>query len=195
MDLSGCILTIVCALSTVAVEAVDRLEAATIQTIAGTGEAIDGGEGGLALATNLVQPFDVELGPDGALYICEFGAHRIRRLDLKTKRISNVAGTGEAGYSGDGGPATKARLNQPHEMQFDREGNLYFTDMRNHAIRKIAAKTGIITTLAGTANRDLAATVVPLDQRSSTSRTVSVLMNRALSISPMSPTIACDAST
>lgn len=123
--------------------------AQTIRTIAGTGQGIDGGDGGPGLSTNLVQPFDVELGPDGALYICEFGAHRIRRLDLKTNQITNVAGTGQAGYSGDGGPATQAMLNQPHELQFDREENIYFTDMRNHAIRKIAARTGIITTLAG----------------------------------------------
>jgi streptogramin lyase len=135
--------------STVAAQVADRLEPPIIQTIAGTGKGTDGGDGGPALAMNVVQPFDVELGPDGALYVCEYGAHRIRRLDLETNKISNFAGTGRAGYTGDGGPATKAMLNQPHELQFDREGNLYFTDMRNHAIRKIAAKTGIITTLAG----------------------------------------------
>jgi sugar lactone lactonase YvrE len=122
----------------------------TIQTIAGTGENADGGPGGPALQTNLVQPFGVELGPDGALYICEFGAHRIRRLDLKTKNITNVAGIGKAGYSGDGGPATAAALDQPHELRLDREGNIYFTDMRNHAVRKIAADAGAITTIAGT---------------------------------------------
>jgi streptogramin lyase len=125
------------------------IEAQTIRTIAGTGQGIDGGDGGPALSTSLVQPFDIELGPDGALYVCEFGAHRIRKLDLTTKQISNVAGTGQAGYSGDGGPATQAKLNQPHELQFDRAGHLYFTDMRNHAIRKIAAKTGVISTIAG----------------------------------------------
>jgi sugar lactone lactonase YvrE len=124
-------------------------DAQTIRTIAGTGRGVDGGEGGPALATSLVQPFDVELGPDGALYICEFGAHRIRRLDLKTNQITNFAGTGRAGYSGDGSPATQAMLNQPHELWFDRGRNVYFTDMRNHAIRRIAAETGVITTLAG----------------------------------------------
>ena len=121
----------------------------TIHTIAGTGAGSDGGNGGPALTTNLVQPFDVELGPDSDLYFCEYGAHRIRRLNLQTHEITNFAGTGKAGYSGDGGPATQAMLDQPHEMQFDAEGNLYFTDMRNHAIRKIAAKTGVISTIAG----------------------------------------------
>jgi streptogramin lyase len=129
--------------------AASELNAQTIRTIAGTGRGVDGGDGGSALDTNLVQPFDVELGPDGALYICEFGAHRIRRLDLATNEITNFAGTGKAGYSGDGGPATQAMLNQPHELWFDRQRNIYFTDMRNHAIRKIAAETGVITTLAG----------------------------------------------
>jgi sugar lactone lactonase YvrE len=123
--------------------------AQTIETIAGTGDGIDGGDGGPALETSLIQPFDLELGPDGALYFCEFGAHRVRKLDLQTHRISNVAGTGKAGYSGDGGPATAASMNQPHELRFDRQGNLYVTDMLNHAIRKIAANTGVITTVAG----------------------------------------------
>jgi sugar lactone lactonase YvrE len=131
------------------VAVVGAADAQTIRTIAGTGQGIDGGEGGAALATSLIQPFDVEFGPDGALYICEFGAHRIRRLDLATNQITNFAGTGKAGYSGDGGPATRAMLNQPHELWFDRGRNMYFTDMRNHAIRKIAAETGTITTLAG----------------------------------------------
>lgn len=143
------VLSLVAILAAFALEQSNRLEAQTMRTIAGTGRGSDGGDGGPALSTNLVQPFDVELGPDGALYICEFGSHRLRRLDLKTSQITNVAGTGQAGYSGDGGPATNAMLNQPHELQFDREGNLYFTDMRNHAIRKIAAQTGVITTLAG----------------------------------------------
>lgn len=120
-----------------------------IETIAGTGNSADGGAGGPALEINLGHPFGAELGPDGALYICEFGNHRIRRLDFQTRRISNVAGIGEAGYSGDGGPATEATLDQPHELRFDAAGNLYFTDMRNHAIRKIDVKTGLITTLAG----------------------------------------------
>jgi streptogramin lyase len=142
------VLSVLVGLTSAAFSAI-RVEAQTIRTIAGTGRGTDGGEGGSALETNLVQPFDVELGPDGALYICEFGAHRIRRLDLKTNEVTNVAGTGDVGYSGDGNLATKATLNQPHELQFDRDGNLYFTDMRNHAIRMIEAKTGVITTLAG----------------------------------------------
>jgi streptogramin lyase len=143
------ILQAVAGVAVIAVCGITGAGAQTIGTIAGTGQGVDGGEGGRALSTSLVQPFDVERGPDGALFICEFGAHRIRRLDLATNQVTNFAGTGKAGYSGDGGPATQATLNQPHELWFDQERNAYFTDMRNHAIRKIAAETGIITTIAG----------------------------------------------
>jgi streptogramin lyase len=120
----------------------------TIETLAGTGHGDDDPDGGTALETNLSQPFGVQIGPDGALYICEFGRHRIRRLDLQKKRLTNVAGIGKEGYSGDGGAATEAGLNQPHELRFDAEGSLYFTDMRNHAVRKIDRQGGI-STVAG----------------------------------------------
>ncbi len=122
----------------------------TITTITGTGNATDGGAGGPALETNLGSPFGVQVGPDGGLYICEYATHRIRRVDLKTGEITNIAGTGKAGYSGDGGPAKDAQLNQPHEIIFDSGHNMYITDMRNHAIRKIDGKTKIISTIAGT---------------------------------------------
>lgn len=122
----------------------------TIETIAGTGENKDGGEGGSALETPLRQPFNMQVGPDGAMYFCEFGGHRVRRLDLETGQLTSVAGTGQPGYSGDGQPATQAQLNQPHEFVFDGNGNLYVSDMKNHAIRKIDRKTQIISTLAGT---------------------------------------------
>jgi streptogramin lyase len=119
-----------------------------IETLAGTGRGDDDADGGGAQETNLGQPFGVQVGPDGGLFICEFGNHRIRRLDPRTKKVTNIAGIGKAGYSGDGGTATEAALNQPHELRFDSEGNLYFTDMRNHAVRKIDRR-GIISTVAG----------------------------------------------
>jgi DNA-binding beta-propeller fold protein YncE len=120
-----------------------------IETIAGTGLGADGGNGGSALRTNVGKPFGMAIGPDGALYFAEYGTHRVRRLDLKTGTLTNIAGTGQAGYSGDGGLATNAALHEPHELAFDRAGNLYVTDMRNSAIRKIDAKTGVINTVAG----------------------------------------------
>jgi streptogramin lyase len=91
----------------------------------------------------------MQIGPDGGLYFVEYGTHRVRRLDLKTGTIENVAGIGGRGYSGDGGPANVAQMNEPHEIAFDRAGNLYVTDMRNHRIRKIDAKTKAISTFTG----------------------------------------------
>ena len=115
--------------------------AAIIETIAGTGNAEDGGDGGPALATNVGRPFKMQIGPDGGLYFVEYGTHRVRRLDLKSGQITNIAGTGKPGYSGDGGPATKATMNEPHELAIDQAGNMYVTDMRNQVVRKIDAKS------------------------------------------------------
>src|SRR5271167_2570838 len=71
----------------------------------------------------------------------------------QTWTISTVAGTGEAGYSGDGGPALDARLNNPFDLAFDPAGNLIFSDTFNHCLRRIDATTGIIATIAGTGVR------------------------------------------
>ena len=95
-------------------------------------------------------PYGLLIGPDRALYFCDLDNQRIRRLDLTTHRTTTVAGNGQKAYSGDGGPATTAALNMPHEIQFDAPGNLYIAERDNHVIRKVEAKTGIVSTLAGT---------------------------------------------
>jgi DNA-binding beta-propeller fold protein YncE len=122
----------------------------TVTTIAGTGVAGFSGDGGPGVQAQIANPYGLVIGPDGALYICEIDNHRIRRLDLKTGRISTVAGSGERGYAGDGGPALEASLNQPYEVRFDKVGNMYFVEMQNHIVRKVDAKTKMISTLAGT---------------------------------------------
>jgi streptogramin lyase len=121
----------------------------TITTIAGTGTAGGSGDGGPATAAQIDNPFGVVRGPDGALWFCEYTGQRIRRIAADGS-ISTVAGTGAKGYSGDGGPATQATFNLPHELRFDAKGDLYVVDMTNHAVRKIEMKTGIISTIAGT---------------------------------------------
>ncbi|MEX2263874.1 MAG: hypothetical protein WD696_18105 [Bryobacteraceae bacterium] len=121
-----------------------------VATIAGNGVAGFSGDGGPGTAGQLSNPYGLVVGPDGALYICEVDNHRIRRLDLKTGKLSTVAGTGKQGYSGDGGPALAASLNQPYEIRFDRTGNMFFVEMQNHIVRRVDAKTKIITTVAGT---------------------------------------------
>ena len=126
------------------------LRAAEVLTIAGNGDHEYSGDGGPALKAGIGGPFGVELGPDAALYVCETENHVIRRVDLKDGTISTVVGTGIAGYSGDGGPARKARCREPYELRFDAVGNLYFVEMKNHVVRKASFDERTITTLVGT---------------------------------------------
>src|SRR5437667_10379382 len=122
----------------------------TVSTIAGTGVAGFSGDGGPGAAGQTNNPYGLVIGPDGALYFCEVGNHRVRRLDLKKHLLSTVAGTGTKGYSGDGGPALQASLNEPYEIRFDKAGNMFFAEMQNHVVRRVDAKTKMISTLAGT---------------------------------------------
>jgi sugar lactone lactonase YvrE len=100
--------------------------------------------------TQVNNPYGLAIGPDGALYFCDLDNQRIRKLDLITKRITTVAGSGERGYRGDGGPAVIAALNMPHEIRFDAKGDLYIAERDNHVIRKVDMKAGTISTVAGT---------------------------------------------
>lgn len=125
-----------------------RVPADFIETIAGNGQKGYSGEGLPALDSRLDNPFGVIEGPDGALYFCEYTGHRIRKI-ASDGTVHTIAGTGKAGYRGDGGPALQATLNKPHEIRFDRAGDLYFTDMANHVIRKIDFQTMHIRTIAG----------------------------------------------
>ena len=123
---------------------------AQISTVAGTGKSNHNGDSGSAAEINIGQPFGVEIGPDGALYITEVLNHRVLKLDRKTGQITTVAGCGRKGYSGDGGPATKAELNEPYEVRFDSDGNMFFVEMQNQLVRRVDAKSGSISTVAGT---------------------------------------------
>lgn len=120
-----------------------------IVTVAGTGEKQLSANSGPADKVNIGQPFGVLIGPDGAMYVTEVENHRVLRVDLETKEVTTVAGNGTKGYSGDGGPATAAQLNEPYEVRFASNGDMYFVEMKNHLIRKVDAKTGIISTIAG----------------------------------------------
>jgi DNA-binding beta-propeller fold protein YncE len=95
-------------------------------------------------------PYGLVIGPDRALYFCDLDNQRIRRLDLKTRRTTTVAGNGQKGYAGDGGPAIEASLSMPHEIQFDSARHLYIAERDNHVIRKVDARTGVVSTFAGT---------------------------------------------
>ena len=115
----------------------------TVSTVVGTGQP------GFT-QQRVANPYGVVIGPDGDMYFCDLDNQRIRRLDLETGEITTVAGNGIAAYAGDGGPATAASLNMPHEIQFDSEGHLYIVERDNHVVRRVDAVTGIISTVAGT---------------------------------------------
>lgn len=122
----------------------------TIATIAGTGTPGFSGDGGPGVKAEIDNPYGLTIGPDGGLYFCEIGNHRVRRLDLKTQVISTVAGSGQKGYAGDGGQALAAAMNEPYEVRFDRRGNMFFAEMQNHVVRRVDARTHVISTVAGT---------------------------------------------
>ena len=124
-----------------------------ITTVAGAGKKGYSGDGGPALDAALNEPYEIRFNKQGDMFFVERLNHVVRRVDAKTRIIMTVAGSGQAGFSGDGGAATQATLNQPHSIQFDARGDLYICDILNHRIRKVDTKTGVITTFAGTGDK------------------------------------------
>ena len=119
-----------------------------INTIAGNGTAGFSGDGGSATAAMLRNPYGVFVSNTGSIYIADTFNNRIRRFDIGGN-ITTIAGDGTTGASGDGGIITYADLNSPRGGSFDSTGNLYFADTLHNRIRKIAAGTNIISTIAG----------------------------------------------
>jgi len=117
--------------------------AAAVSTIIGTGKP------GYS-DRDVNNPYGIIIGPDGGLYFCDLDNQRIRRLDLVARTTKTIAGNGQKGYSGDGGPAVDATLNMPHEIQFDARGMLYIAERDNHVVRVVEAGGGRISTFAGT---------------------------------------------
>ncbi len=125
-------------------------ESGKIQTYVGTGEAGYAGDGGLALQAACSEPFMCDFDSTGSLFYTEAKNHIVRRVDKSTGVVTTVAGTGESGYSGDGGPATQATMQEPYSLQVDGNGDIYIVDRLNAVVRKVDAATGIISTVAGT---------------------------------------------
>lgn len=118
----------------------------TLSVVAGDGTLATAPDGAPAASSPISRPAGVAVAADGSLLIAEAGAHRIRRIDANGQ-LGTVAGTGESGHSGDGGPATAARLDEPAGLAF-RDGVLYVSDMVAHVVRRID-ESGIIATIAG----------------------------------------------
>jgi sugar lactone lactonase YvrE len=139
------------ALSAVPKRALAR--APRVRTIAGTGIAgyePEGRAGLPGITTPVNNPYGIVLGPDGALYFCEVDTGRTRRFDIDSGRLTTVAGSGEKAYSGDGGPALEASFSAPHEIRFDRGGHLFVVERDAHVVRRVDARTGVTSTVAGT---------------------------------------------
>ena len=119
-----------------------------ISTVAGTGSAGFSGDGGSATSAQLDKPSGVAVDSSGNIFITDQDNHRIRKVDT-SGNISTVAGSGTPGFSGDGGPATSAKIQSPLRVELDPSGNLFFTDFNNRRIRKVDT-SGTITTVAGT---------------------------------------------
>ena len=121
-----------------------------IQTVVGNGSQGWDGDGGPATEAACQEPYACEFDPQGNMVVCMGRQHRIRRVDAQTGIITLVAGTGEAGYTGDGGPTLNADINQPYGLAIDVNGDMYFSQRFDPAVRKIDGSTGIISTVAGT---------------------------------------------
>ena len=118
-------------------------------TIIGEGIAGACPDGPFDAGARIAEPFGVAVGPDGWLYFCDLGNHRIRRVDLQGHTVETVVGSSRKGNAGDGGLATEADIEQPYELRFDAAGNLVFVDMTAHVVRRVHAATGRIETVAG----------------------------------------------
>jgi uncharacterized protein (TIGR03437 family) len=124
----------------------------TLSTYAGSGapgvsSSGFSGDGGPATSARLNNPVGLEIDAAGNIYFADLNNQRVRKIDTNGI-ITTIAGTGTVGFSGDGGPATSARLNAPHGVGVDAQGNVYIADTTNYRIRKVTP-AGIISTVSG----------------------------------------------
>jgi DNA-binding beta-propeller fold protein YncE len=129
-----------------------RLDTGIIDTYAGNGQAADTPDGATIGGVPLRGPRTIAISPDGDLYLALREGNAILRIDRRTQTVHRLAGSGEQGYSGDGGPAVNAKLNGPKGLAFA-PGELFVADTENHVVRRIDLATGTITTVLGSGVR------------------------------------------
>src|ERR1019366_9277165 len=133
----------------IAFDCVFKMDAVGIVTrVAGTSQGY-AGDGGLATNAQLLGPAGVAVDGSGNVFIADTGNYVVRKVAAATGIITTVAGSHAAGYTGDGGPATAATLGVITGVAVDGSSNFYILSPNSNAIRKVAAATGIITTVAG----------------------------------------------
>ena len=144
------------------------MDAATgvITTVAGTGEDGYSGDGGPATAAMINEPYSLEVDTDGSIYIVDRLSATVRRVDGATGVITTVAGTGEPGYSGDGGPGHQAQMREPNDCFLDGKGGLLIADIQDQRIRRLDLVTGIIDTFAGNGEKARGGDGMPASQAS-----------------------------
>lgn len=120
----------------------------TLEVVAGNIDVGNEGDGGPASGARFTELASIAIAPDGSIFVSDDEAHRVRVI-RPDGTIHAYAGTGEAGYAGDGGPATDAQLDHPEGLAVDAAGHLFIADTLNHRIRRVDAATGVIETIAG----------------------------------------------
>jgi DNA-binding beta-propeller fold protein YncE len=132
----------------------------TLATVAGTGEAGDGGDGGPATDALIDFPAGIDIA-NGMLYVADAGNHRVRAVDLATGIITTIAGTGTAGFSGDGGDPLSAALSDPRDVAVASDGlSLYIADRSNDRIRLVSLASPVINTVAGSGDTEFAGNLI-----------------------------------
>lgn len=129
-----------------------------ITTLAGSGQKGDGGDGGPAAKAELKGPHSLAVFPNGDILVTDTWNNRVRKIDSHSGQITSIAGTGEKGFSGDGGPATKAKFGGIYCLALDTANQtLDLADLDNRRVRRVDLKTGIVTTVAGNGKKGVPA--------------------------------------
>jgi sugar lactone lactonase YvrE len=129
-----------------------------VTTLAGSGQKGNGGDGGPAARAELNGPHHLVVSRNGDIYVADTWNNRVRKIDARTARIINVAGTGHNGFSGDGGPATQAEFGGIYCLALDGDAQaLFLADLDNRRIRRVDLKSGIVTTVAGNGKKGVPA--------------------------------------